>query len=279
MALTKETIVSFVLMFIFLVAIIFFFSLPLAWLIISSFNPEATTPEFVIPSKPSVANYIRLLEPVGEVPPYVWIINSIIISTSSATIATLVSLLAAFVFTRYSFRGQQAMLTAFVVFRLIPPLLIALPLMVLFRMWGLMDSVPALIVALSALVLPFTLLMMESYFRAIPATYEEAAMIDGCSKLGAFLRVTLPLARPGLVAVWLLAFVFSWSAFVLPLVVIRSVSLMPAAVGLYFFYGQYGRIDYGKLSAFSVVYALPVVVVFFITQKYLQKGIAGLVSR
>ncbi|HDJ83825.1 MAG TPA: carbohydrate ABC transporter permease [Desulfurococcaceae archaeon] len=278
MGIRREELIASIAVLAFLLGVIFFYSMPLTWLILSSIDPKAT-PEFRIPPQPSLENYVRLVEPVGEVPPYKWILNSLIIASSSATLTMLVSLLAAFVFTRYSFRGQQSMLTAFVIFRLIPPLLIALPLMTLFRMWGLMDSVVALIFVLSALVLPFTLLMMESYFRAIPITYEEAAMIDGCSKLGAFLRVTLPLAAPGLVSVWLLAFVYSWSEFIIPLVIMRSVDLMPASVGLYYFFGQYGRIEYGKISAFSIVYAFPMVLVFFATQKYLRRGIAGLVSR
>ena len=278
MGIRREELIASIVVLAFLLGVIFFYSMPLTWLILSSIDPKAT-PEFRIPPQPSLENYVRLVEPVGEVPPYKWILNSLIIASSSATLTMLVSLLAAFVFTRYSFRGQQSMLTAFVIFRLIPPLLIALPLMTLFRMWGLMDSVVALIFVLSALVLPFTLLMMESYFRAIPITYEEAAMIDGCSKLGAFLRVTLPLAAPGLVSVWLLAFVYSWSEFIIPLVIMRSVDLMPASVGLYYFFGQYGRIEYGKISAFSIVYAFPMVLVFFATQKYLRRGIAGLVSR
>ncbi len=275
----REELIANIMVLIFLLGIIFYFSLPLTWLILSSLDPGATTPEFRIPSRISLENYARLVEPVGKVPPYRWIINSLIIATASATLTTIVSLLAAFVFTRYSFRGQQSMLTAFVIFRLIPPLLIALPLMTLFKMWNLMNSMQALILVLSALVMPFTLLMMESCFRSIPVTYEEAAMTDGCSRLGAFLRVTLPLAAPGLVSVWLLAFVYSWGEFIIPLMIIKLPELYPAAVGLYFFFGQYGRIEYGKLSAFSIVYAIPMVIIFFITQKYLQRGIAGLVSR
>ncbi len=276
---SKELIISNVLVLVFLIVVIVFFGMPLTWLVISAVNPGLMSPEFIIPSKPSFENFLKLVEPVGVVPPYQWIINSLIISTASATLTSLVSLLAVFVLTRYSFRGQQAMLTSFVIFRLIPPLLIALPLMTLFKMWGLMNSMVALVIVLSALVMPFTLLMMESYFRAIPITYEEAAMIDGCTKIGAFMRVTLPLATPGLISVWLLAFVYSWSEFIIPLVIIKSVELMPASVGLYFFFGQYGRIEYGKISAFSIVYALPIVIVFFITQKYLKRGVAGLVAR
>ncbi len=275
----KEELIVYLAIMVFLLSVTVYFSLPLTWLILSSLDPMATA-EFRIPDRPSLSNYISLAEPLCYgVPPYRWILNSLIISTASATLTTIIALFAAYVLTRYSFRGQQAMLTMFVIFRLIPSLLIALPLMTLFKMWGLFNSLLALTLVLSALILPFALLMMDSYFRAIPTTYEEAAMIDGCSKLGAFLRVTLPLATPGLVAVWLLAFVYSWSEFTIPLVIIRAVDLMPASVGLYYYYGPYGRIEYGKLSAFSIVYAIPMVVIFFLTQKYFRRGVAGLVSR
>ncbi len=271
-------IISLITVWAFLIGIIVFFGAPLLWLVLSSFDPNAS-PEFRIPPRPSLINYLSLAKPVGATPPYIWIINSIIIATSSATLTTVLSLLAAFILTRYRFRGQSAMLTMFVIFRLVPPIVIALPIMILFKMWGLVNSMLGVVLALSALTLPFTLLMADGYFRSIPASYEEAALIDGCSKFGAFLRITLPLAAPGLATIWLLAFVNSWSAFIIPLMVISDVWKMPASVGLYFFYGQYGRVDYGRLSAFSILFSIPMVVVFFLTQKYLMKGVSGLVSR
>ena len=264
-------IISLITVWAFLIGIIVFFGAPLLWLVLSSFDPNAS-PEFRIPPRPSLINYLSLAKPVGATPPYIWIINSIIIATSSATLTTVLSLLAAFILTRYRFRGQSAMLTMFVIFRLVPPIVIALPIMILFKMWGLVNSMLGVVLALSALTLPFTLLMADGYFRSIPASYEEAALIDGCSKFGAFLRITLPLAAPGLATIWLLAFVNSWSAFIIPLMVISDVWKMPASVGLYFFYGQYGRVDYGRLSAFSILFSIPMVVVFFLTQKYLIKG-------
>ncbi|NPA97476.1 MAG: carbohydrate ABC transporter permease [Crenarchaeota archaeon] len=263
----------------FLVFVIWYFALPLVWMVVTAFNPNAYSVAFEIPKHPSLANFLKLAKPVSGVVPYQWIVNSVIISLATAGLTTAVSLGAAFVLTRFSFRGQGAMLTAFVIFRLLPALLIALPLLILFRMWGLLDNYGALILALSALILPFTLMIAESYFRAIPITYEEAAMIDGCTKVGAFLRVTLPLAAPGLATIFLLAFVIAWSQFVLPLFLIRTPSLFPASVGIYFFYGQYGKVDYGKIAAFSLIYSIPVIVVYFVIQKYLRKGIAGLVAR
>ncbi len=274
----KAGFIALIVLWLFLASVAVFFGIPLVWLILSALDPNAS-PEFKIPSTISMENFIRLGEPVSGVPPYMWIVNSTIISTLVATIVTIASILAAYVLTRYSFRGQSAMLTAFIVFRLIPPLILALPIMILYRMWGMMNTIHGLVLAMSALILPFTMMIAESFLKSIPATYEEAAMVDGCTRLGAFLKITLPLAAPGIATIWLLAFVTSWSQFVLPLMIIRTPSLMPASVGLQFFFGEYGRVEYGKLSAFSILYSLPVLIVFLIVQKYLKRGIAGLVTR
>jgi len=274
----KAGYIALLVLWVFLVSVAVFFGVPLVWLVLSALDPNAS-PEFRVPSTISFENFVRLAEPVSGVPPYMWIINSTIISTLVATIVTIASILAAYVLTRYSFRGQGAMLTAFIVFRLIPPLILALPIMILYRIWGMMNTIHGLVLAMSALILPFTMMIAESFLKSIPVTYEEAAMVDGCTRLGAFLKITLPLAAPGIATIWLLAFVTSWSQFVLPLMIIRTPSLMPASVGLQFFFGEYGRVEYGKLSAFSILYSLPVLIVFLIVQKYLKKGIAGLVSR
>ncbi len=274
----REEFVYSIIAMIFMIVVLAFFALPLLWLFLSAFNPHAT-PSLEIPSRPSLENFVNLLKPVGMVYPYQWIMNSIIVSTASATIATLISFLSAFVFTRFPFKGQEAMLSLFVVLRLIPPIIIALPIMVLYRIWGLINTLHGLILVLSAFVLPFTLLILESSLRAIPTVYEEAAMIDGCTRLGAFMRVTLPLAAPSIATAWLLAFVTVWSEFVITLMIIRDPSLMTASVGLRFFFGEYGRVEYGRLSAFSILYSIPIIVVFFAIQKYLRRGIAGLVTR
>ncbi len=270
---------------VFLATVAVFFGLPLLWLVLASFDPEAS-PAFRIPSHPSLENYAKLWVPLGAgggtvagPPPYQWIINSTIISVCSATLATVASVLAAYVMTRHKFRGQGAMMTSFIIFRLVPPIIIALPIMVLYKFWGLMNTWEGLIIALAALVLPFTMMIAEGFFRSIPIIYEEAAMVDGCTRLGAFLRITLKLAAPGIATIWLLAFVVSWSEFILPLMIIKNIWLMPASVGLQYFFGEHGVVDYGRLTAFSVLYSIPAVVAYFTVQKYLRRGIAGLVTR
>lgn len=127
--------------------------------------------------------------------------------------------------------------------------------------------------------MPFTLLIADGYFKSIPIEYEEAAMIDGCSRFRAFVKVTLPLALPGIVTIWLMSFVIAWGEFLMPLVILRSPYMYPASVGIYYWFGAYGRVEYGRISAFSLVYSIPTIVVFLVTRRYLTKGIAGLVTR
>ncbi len=262
----------------FLVAVLSYFLIPLLWMIFAAFDPNAG-PELKIPTNPSLVNFEKLAEPIGAAVPYTWILNSLIIASASATLATVLALLAAYVMTRHSFRGQEALTTMFVSFRLIPVIVIALPIMVLYKGWGLNNTLQGVILAHTALILPFAILILDGYLRGIPTTYEEAAMIDGCSKLGAFLRITLPLALPGLVTVWLISFVFSWGEYVIPRLIIATETLTPAAVGLDYFKGLHGQIDYGRIAAFSILYTLPVVAIFMYIKKYLQRGVAGLVSR
>jgi len=264
--------------YIFLAVVFAFFIGPILWLILSAFNPNAS-PAFTLPSHFSLVNFKKLLVPVGNVIPLQWILNSLIISLASASIATGVSILSAYVFARYTFKGQGAMLTTFVILRLVPPIVIALPIMILYKWWHLIDTYTGVILVLSALILPFALLVAESFFRSLPVEYEEAAMVDGCSRFGAFLRITLHLAIPGITTIWLLSFVTAWSQFVIPLMILRNPALMPGTVGLSYFFGEYGRVDFGRLSAFSVLFSLPVVIIFLAVQRYLRRGIAGLVSR
>ncbi len=268
--------------YIFMAVVFVFFAAPLAWLIITAFDPEASA-EFHVPKGVTTKWFSELIKPVGgkyaKVYPWMWIVNSLIISTAVATLVTALSVLSAFSLTRYSFRGQSAVLNLFIILRLMPPMVIAVPIVVLFAKLALVNTYHGLILVMSALILPFTLLIADGYFRTIPSVYEEAAMVDGCSRLKAFLKITLPLATPGIVTIWLLAFVTAWGEFLMPLVLIGDPYLYPASIGIYYWFGMYGRIEYGRICAFSIVYSIPSIVVFLITRKYLQRGIAGLVTR
>ena len=261
-----------------LLIIAFFFGAPLLWLIFSSLDPNAS-PEFKVPSKPTLSHYLGLNRPIGNATPLRWIVNSVILSAATATLTTVVAVLSAYTLTRHPLRWQKGFITLLVVFRLTPSIVLAVPVMVLLRYAGMLNSYTSLVIVMTALILPFAIMILESYFRAIPVEYEEAAVIDGLSRPEAFLRVTLPLAAPGIATVWLLAFVIMWSEFVIPIFILGDPAKYPASVGLWFFFGEHGRVDYGRLSAFSILYSIPAIIVFMLIRKHLERGLAALASR
>jgi len=276
-----------------LALVIIFFGAPFLWLFFSAFDPKASA-EFRIPEKFTLDWFKAMYEPLGGMPggviPLTWIVNSIIISVSTATLVTFLTIISAYSLTRYRFKGQEALLSAFVIFRLMPMIVVAIPVVVIYAQIegiakayalniALLNTFHGLVLVMSALILPFTLMIAEGYFRALPVEYEEAAMVDGCSRFVAFMKVTLPLALPGVATIWLLSFVTAWGEFLLPLVIMRSPYMYPASVGIYYWFGMYGRIEYGRISAFSLLFSFPSVVVFLIARKYLARGMAGLVTR
>jgi len=262
--------------------IIVYFGTPLLWLITSSIDPLAS-PMFRIPEEITLKWFADMFEPVGgryaEVIPFMWIINSLIISTSTATLTTALSIIGGYSLSRYRFKGQEALLRTFIVLRLMPEMVIAIPIVVMFSTLRLLNTYHGVILALTGLILPFTLLIAEGYIRGLPTEYEEAALVDGCSRFSAFIRVTLPMALPGIATIWLLSFVTAWGSFLIPLVTLRSSYLWTASIGIYYWFGAYGRVEYGRISAFSIIYSIPTIIVFLVIRKYLARGIAGLVTR
>lgn len=258
-----------------------FFALPFTWLICSAFDPRAS-PEFKIPRTWTLEWFAGIIKPLSayvSVRPIDWIVNSLIISLATASLATLISVFAAFPLSRFRFRGQTMILNMMAVLRLIPTIVVVIPIVIIMKSVGLLNTLLGVILVITALILPFNLLIAESFFRAIPKEYEEAAMIDGLSRWSAFFRITLRLSLPGIATIWLLSFVNAWSEFLVPLALINYPWLYPASIGIYYWFGVYGRVEYGRISAFAIIYSIPVVIVFLLVYKYLERGIAGLVTR
>jgi multiple sugar transport system permease protein len=132
-----------------------------------------------------------------------------------------------------------------------------------------------IIISLTILNLPFTLLLLKNFFDTVPIELEEAAFVDGASLWQIIRQVVMPLSRAGLAVVWFFAFTGAWNEFMLPLIFSRTEAGFPMSVGLYAAFGQNGAIDYGFLAAFSIVYAAPVVVVYFLLRRNLNTGFAG----
>ncbi len=194
--------------------------LPFIWLVIASITPERTatgadtwshvrTIQYW-PAQPTLANYAALFE---KLPFLGYFRNSLIVATGTTLVATTVASLAAYGFVRFHFRGRAQILFGLLMAYMIPSVVLLVPLMVIFRSYGLMNTYPGLILAESTLAAPFVLLLMINYFSSLPRELEEAAMVDGCTRMGALVRIVIPLAAPGLVAGGMFAFIGTWNHF------------------------------------------------------------------
>ncbi|MGC5287459.1 carbohydrate ABC transporter permease [Micromonospora sp. DT231] len=203
--------------------------------------------------------------------------NSLLIAVSSTFIVVAAAAMAAFVFARYAFRGREFLVTLFAIGLMFPFAVAILPLFVLLRGMGLLDNPLGVILPQAAFGLPITIIILRQFFRTIPAEVEEAAVLDGCSSFGFFWRVLLPMARPALATVSVLAVVTSWNNFMLPLVVFTDQSWWTLPVGVQAFQGQYS-VETARVLAYVVLSMLPALGFYAVAERQLIGGLTGSVK-
>lgn len=200
--------------------------------------------------------------------------NSLIISIADVIGMVIVSSLAGYAFARLRFPGQRLLLFTLLIGLTIPVAAIIIPLYLTMRDFGLLDSYGSVIVADIALAAPIFVFIMRAFFKDLPRELDDAARIDGANEFQIFWQVMLPLARPGLVTVALLEFLWSWNDLLLPLVFLVTDDLRTLPVGMLFFQGRF-TFDYGLMSAGVLILSLPVTVLFLVFQRDFVKGLAS----
>lgn len=255
-----------------LIPIFVFVVFPLYWVIIVSFK---TTPQIsertsiFMPDPWTFDQYSSLL---ANTPFLTWFRNTAIVAVSSTGISVILASLAAYALTRLRFRGSGTLTTFLLITYLLPATMLFIPLYQTLTDLGVINSYGALILTYPTFLMPFATWVMMGYFRSIPVELEEAAMIDGASRLGAFWRITLPLAAPALGAVTLFAFTTAWNEFLFAFVFIFSESLRTLPVGLQsMIVGDI--LPWGQLMAASILMAIPVVVIYTFAQRFLAEGL------
>ncbi|MEU1400120.1 carbohydrate ABC transporter permease [Micromonospora zamorensis] len=223
---------------------------------------------------PWVPNYIDIL---GNGVFWRQLGNSLLIAVSSTVIVVGAAAMAAFVFARYAFRGREFLVTLFAIGLMFPFAVAILPLFVLLRSMNLLDNPLGVILPQAAFGLPITIIILRQFFRTIPAEVEEAAVLDGCGSFGFFWRVLLPMARPALATVSVLAIVTSWNNFMLPLVVFSDQSWWTLPVGVQAFQGQYAD-DTARVLAYVVLSMLPALGFYAVAERQLIGGLTGSVK-
>lgn len=255
-----------------LIPILTFVVFPLYWVVTVSFK---TTPQIsertsiFWPDPWTLDQYSRLL---NNTPFLTWFRNTVLVATSSTLISVVFAALAAYALTRLRFRGAGTLTTFLLITYLLPGTMLFIPLYQILTDLEMINTYGALIITYPTFLMPFATWVMMGYFRSIPVELEEAAMIDGASRLGAFWRITLPLAAPALGAVTLFAFTTAWNEFLFAFVFIFSESLRTLPVGLQsMIVGDI--LPWGQLMAASLLMALPVVFIYTFAQRFLAEGL------
>ena len=247
---------------------------PVYWLIASSLKPTEDlflVPATLFPNRISLENF-RLILFQTKVPQY--FLNSIITSVAVTIITIVIATLGAYSLTKFRFPGRKLISDLILLAYIFPGILILLPLYQLIVKWKLNNSLIGLILANLTFTVPFCLWMLRAFFIQLPESLEESAMIDGCTKFGAFRRVLLPLASPGIVASGTYAFILSWNEYMFALIFVTNDANKTLPLGVAGFLGPL-TIDWGSLLASAVIAVIPIMLAFMFFQKYLIQGISA----
>jgi multiple sugar transport system permease protein len=247
---------------------------PFYWMTITSFKSEEqmrSLTSMFWPQPLVTENYQQLLSRTEFA---AWYGNSVVVSVSSTLLATAVGTIGAYALARLRFLGRGFMASATLITYLVPPSILFIPLYAQMRNLGLANSLAGLIAAYPSFTVPFVTWLLMGYFESIPEELEEAAMIDGATRFGAFYKIVLPLSAPGVLAAALYAFTQAWNEFLYALVFITDARLRTLPVGLASFItgDVYG---WGYLMSGAVLTTLPVIAAYIYLQKYMVEGLTA----
>ncbi len=253
------------------VVVAVFFAFPTYWLLTSAFKPSTAmlTPAYdLIPRSVTFDNFVSAWAKPGFL---THLTNSLIVTVGAVLCSLVAGVLAAFPLARLRFRGRKGFLLLVLIAQMAPMEALFIPMFLLMQDAGLLNQLPSLLLVYFAITLPFTVWTLRGFVQGIPYELEEAAMVDGCGRFGAFRRVVLPLLGPGIVATSVFAFITAWNEFLYALVFMRDKDKQTLPVWLSTFKTVFGT-DWGGIMAASVMYSLPALIFFMIVQRKLVSG-------
>jgi multiple sugar transport system permease protein len=253
--------------------IIAFALAPYAWMVLTSIKPQAELSVWPVQYLPRSATLDHYRELISRTSFSINLLNSLTIATGAAALGLGVSIPAAYAFSRFRFRGRRALMTGFLVINMFPIVLLIIPLFVMMRRLGLLDTFMGVILGHSTYAIPFAIWMLTSYFNAIPKDLDEAAEIDGASRLQAIRLVILPLLAPGVVTAGLYIFITSWNEYLFAMM-LSGQAVRTVTVALQLFIGEF-TIQWGLLTAGGTLIALPVTILFLFVQRRLVGGLTA----
>jgi multiple sugar transport system permease protein len=254
-------------------------ALPAVWIIFTAVRPASevnATPPVWLPQTITFDSFLSLFGanedvavgvPVGA---YLW--NSVRVALLATTFSVAIGTMAGYAFSRFDFIGSRFLLLLLLLARSVPGIALSIPLFLLLRGFGLVDTVQGLALVYVALNIPFTAWLMDGFFRRIPKELDEAAYLDGAGNWAAFWRVDLPLALPGLGAAAVFAFLASWNEYQIASMITKTPAAKTFPVGLFDFTTQF-TVDWRGMAAMSVLMMLPAIVFVLLTQRSLARGL------
>ncbi|NGM82911.1 carbohydrate ABC transporter permease [Paenibacillus sp. 7124] len=249
-----------------------FMIFPLYWMILTSLKPKNDIFQFpleYLPEKISFENYANIFA-ISKF--HVYIGNSLLVSLLSAFIVIVISILSSYVLARFTFRGSRQIMSGFFLTQMIPMFIGFGPLYSIMSQLNLLNKQGSLVLMYSVLLIPFCTLMLKGFFQRIPSSLEEAAMIDGCSRLGGLIRIILPVMKPGISATFIFAFVQNWNELFLAIMFIDREEAKTIPVAMNSFITKFD-IDWGAMSAATVLSVIPTMILFALCQRLIVQGL------
>ena len=253
---------------------------PFAWLLIASVSSQAALLKLPLQWIPSHISFSRYSEIFSSPQGTIFgnfrasLLNSLIVASATVVISVTVGVFGAYAFARLHFRGRRASLLLFLSTYMVPPIALVIPLYLIMVRLHLLNTRLGLIIVYCTFATPFVLWVMGNYFTTIPVELEDAARVDGCSRIGALFRVILPIARPGLLATILFAFLIAWDEFLYALIFTSTNAAKTIPVAIAEFTGRFTT-DFGLQAAGGILAAIPPVAIAVIFQRYIVGGLAA----
>ena len=245
---------------------------PIFWMVSVSFRPNVDifrSPIQFLPLHPTTDAYVHIFR---NHPLLRALANSYMVALAVTLLSLVLAVLAAYSFSRFDFHGNRILQMFIIGTQMIPPIALVVPYFIMIVTLKLYDTYQGLVATYTSFVLPFATLMLTSYFNTIPTELEEAAMVDGCSRLGSMVRIVLPNVLPGLVATGVYAFLLAWNEFLFAVVLTRGAAVRMITVAIAMLMGEHAY-EWNVMMGLSILASVPLMVAFLFLQRYLVSGL------
>lgn len=247
---------------------------PVMWMVLTSFKPTEeifSVVPHLLPERPTLIHYVELLRETAFLGS---LRNSVVVAVSTAGAAVVISTLFAYALSRFHMIGRTQIFATLFITQVFPSFLLLIPIFLIFSRLNLTNTMLGLVLAHLTFAIPFSTLLLKSYFDALPVETEQAALVDGCTPFGVIFRIVVPIAKPALAAVGLFSFILSWQEFLFALTLNQAPGLRTVPVALGLMVGE-NAVLWGRLMAGATMVTIPAVILFLTFQRYLVAGLTA----